>query len=370
MIPLFRPCLDGALRSVETVFEDGWLGLGSVTAEFERAVAGVLETQRHVVATNTGTSALHLACVAAGVGPGDEVITPSFNYVADHQAIHMTGATAVMCDVRLDDFGIDAAKAEALITDRTKAVMPLHFAGMPCDQAGVYELARRYGLRVIEDCTHAFGTTVAGRKLGSYGDLAVYSFDPVKIVTTVDGGCIVTASEEEDRLLRRLRYVGIDREGTKRSRDGRFWNYDVVSPGFRYHLSNVNASIGLSQIALLDAFIASRRETCRAYSGAFSQRAGLAVPPTGFAGVSPFIYPLRVLDGRRDAMIAHLRELEIEAGIHFIPAHAFEYFSHNVRGDMTVTDRVAGEVLTLPLHSNMRPDFVARVIEGVLSFLG
>ncbi|HXP92094.1 MAG TPA: aminotransferase class I/II-fold pyridoxal phosphate-dependent enzyme, partial [Candidatus Binatia bacterium] len=169
-IPVFVPYIGvDTLKHLTDALDVGWLGMGATTKEFEERIGGFLGTQRYVVATNTGTSALHIAVMAAGIGPGDEVITPSFNYVADHQAINMAGASVVMCDIRDDNLGIDCEKAERLIGERTKAIMPLHFAGIPCDQDGVYALARKYGLRVIEDSTHAFGSSIDGRRIGSYG---------------------------------------------------------------------------------------------------------------------------------------------------------------------------------------------------------
>ena len=246
--------------------------------------------------------------------------------------------------------------------------MPLHFAGIPCDQAGVYRLAKKYGLRIIEDNMHAFGTTIGKRKIGSYGDIACFSFDPVKIVTSIDGGCVVVNTEEELLRLHRLRLLGVDRDTAERYKNNRAWDYDVVSEGYRYHLTNIMASVGVSQIKRVEEFIASRQRVCRAYNDAFRKIDGLRVPQSDFANVSPFIYSLRVLDGKREELISHLQKLDIEVGIHFIPVHQHSFFSTCRKGDMSVTDKVVKEVLTLPLHSNMRPDFVERIINGVVTF--
>jgi len=368
-IPVFVPHIGvDTLKYLTDAFAVGWLGMGSLTQEFEHAIAAFLDTDRHVVATNTGTSALHIACMAAGVKEGDEVITPSFNYVADHQAIRMAGGTPVMCDIRDDDLGIDCVKAEALITERTKAIIPLHFAGIPCDQAGVYALAQKHGLRVIEDACHAFGTTIDGKKIGSYGDITVFSFDPVKVATSIDGGCVVTPNADEVRALQHLRLLGVDKDTTERYKNQRAWEYDVVSPGYRYHLTNIMASVGISQLKRVDEFIASRQSVCQAYSDAFRDIPGLRVPATDFSNVSPFIYSLRVLDGAREDLIEHMRARKVQAGIHFIPVHKHTYFATAPRGDMSVTDRVTQEVLTLPLHSNMKRAFMERVIEAIVSF--
>jgi dTDP-4-amino-4,6-dideoxygalactose transaminase len=343
--------------------------MGAGTKEFEERIRTFLGApDRYVVATNTGTSAIHIALLAAGVGPGDEVITPSFNYVADHQAVRMCGADVVMCDVREPDLGIDVERAAQLVTSRTKAILPLHFAGIPCDREGVYKLAAAHGLRVVEDACHAFGTTIGGSAIGADGDIAIFSFDPVKVVTSIDGGCIVGGRSDELVKLERMRILGVDRDTTERYKNRRAWDYDVVSPGFRYHLTNIMASIGISQLKRVAEFIASRRAVCRAYNAAFADLPFAIVPHADFEGVSSFIYSLRVTGGRRERFIEHMNAKSIDCGIHFVPVHRHAYFATARRGDMTVTERVVGEVTSLPLHSNMKPEFVERVIEGVRSF--
>lgn len=369
-IPVFVPHIHAdTITHLSDALDVGWLGMGATTKAFEERISAYLGLQdRFVVATNTGTSALHIALIAAGVGPGDEVITPSFNYVADHQAIRMAGAEVVMCDIRDDNLGIDCAKAEALITKKTKAIIPLHFAGIPCDQANVYRLAEKHGLRVIEDAMHAFGTTINGRKIGSYGDIACFSFDPVKIVTSIDGGCVVVNSEKELHRSHHLRLLGVDKDTSERYKNRRAWDYDVVDQGFRYHLNNIMASVGISQIKRVDEFIASRRIVCRAYSEAFRGIDGVTTPQSDFSNISPFIYSLRVAGGKREALIKHLSSEGIDVGIHFVPVHKHTFFRNARCGDLSVTDKIVNEVLTLPLHSNMKPEFVDRVIAGVTSF--
>ena len=371
-VPVFQPHIGpDAIEHLLEALDVGWLGMGATTQEFEERIADYLGLeQRFVCATNTGTAALHIALRAAGVGPGDEVITPSFNFVADHQAVRMTGAEVVMCDIREDNLGIDVVKAAELVNEKTKAIIPLHFAGLPCDLAGVQELAGQYQLRVIEDGMHAFGTTIDGEKVGSNGDICCFSFDPVKVITSIDGGCVVVNSDSELTRLQHLRLLGVDRDTTERYKNRRAWEYDVVSEGYRNHLTNIMASIGVSQIKRVDEFIASRRVVCKRYSAAFSEFDQLTVPNSNFDEVSPFIYSLRVQHDLREGLIAHLQDKLIDTGVHFIPVHEHSYFADAPRGDMTVTDTVVQEVLTLPLHSNMREDFVERVVDGVTSFFG
>ena len=369
-VPVFEPHIgDDTVKHLLDALDVGWLGMGASTQEFERRIAEYLGLDgRYVVATNTGTSALHIALRVAGVGHGDEVITPSFSYVADHQAIRMTGAEVVMCDVREDNLGIDCEKVAELVNEKTRAIIPLHFAGIPCDMAGVKKLADERQLRVVENGMHAFGTTINGQKVGSDGDICCFSFDPVKIITSIDGGCVIVNSEDELEKLQHLRLLGVDRDTTERYKNRRAWEYDVVSEGYRNHLTNIMASVGVSQIKRLDEFITSRRQVCKAYNDAFDGIAELIVPQTDFDNVSAFIYSLRVRHDQREPLISHLQQRLIDTGIHFIPVHRHSYFADAPHGDLSVTDRVVNEVLTLPLHSNMRPEFVERVIEGVTDF--
>lgn len=369
-IPVFEPYTGAdTLQHLKEALDIGWLGMGATTRDFEQRIADYLGLkERFVLATNTGTSALHIALRAANVGPGDEVITPSFNYVADHQAIRMAGADVVMCDIREDTLGIDADKAAELVTERTRAVIPLHFAGIPCDIAAIYRLAENAGLRVIEDAMHAFGTKIDGRPIGGFGDITCFSFDPVKIITSIDGGCVIVNDEDEYRKLQQLRILGVDKDTTERYKNRRAWDYDVVSEGYRYHLTNIMAAVGVSQIKRVDEFIRSRQRVCRAYNAEFSYIPGITTPQSDFDDVSPFIYSLRVHDGKREALIQHLQNHGIDTGIHFVPVHRHSHFSGARHGDLSVTEKVVEEVLTLPLHSNMPDEIVERVISAVRSF--
>jgi dTDP-4-amino-4,6-dideoxygalactose transaminase len=370
-IPVFQPYIGvDTLRSVTDAFDVGWLGMGAGTKQFEEEIGAFLgATDRHVVATNTGTSALHLALLLVGVGPGDEVITPSFNFVADHQAITAVGAEPVLCDIRESDLGIDCASAEALISPRTKAILPLHYAGIPCDLAGVYALAERYGLRVIEDATHAFGTTVDGRAIGARGDIVCFSFDPVKVMTSIDGGALVVRTEEEAVRAQQMRLLGIDKDTTERYKNQRAWEYDVVSQGFRYHLANINAAVGRSQLRRVDEFIANRQSYCRLYNMLLSGVEGIETPNTDFGDVSPFIYFVRVTDECRQELIAHLRARGIATGIHWNPVHKHSFYKHCRSGGLSVTERVGKQVLTLPLHSFMRSETIERIVVEIRRFV-
>ena len=369
-IPVFEPTIgEDTKQYVNNALDIGWLGMGKQTLKFENAISGFLNLKnRYVVSTNTGTSALHIALKCAGIRKGDEVITTSFNYVADHQAITMCGANVVMCDIREDNLGIDCEKAEKLITKKTKAILPLHFAGIPCDQKGVFNLGKKYNLRIIEDAMHSFGTKINNKKIGSYGDITCFSFDPVKVITSIDGGCVIVNSKKEVEKLHHYRLLGVDKDTIQRYKNKRAWDYDVLTEGYRYHLTNINASIGLSQIKRVNKFIKSRQKTCQEYNRAFKKINGLQLPKTDFKNISPFIYSLRILNGKRKDLIYHLQKQNIDVGIHFIPVHKHKFFKNCKKSNMNVTNKITEEVLTLPLHSMMKKEYSERVIQGVKSF--
>jgi dTDP-4-amino-4,6-dideoxygalactose transaminase len=365
-LPVFVPQIGvDTIKAVVDAFDVGWLGMGQSTQELEQRIERYLGLDgRRVLCTNTGTAALHLALALAGVGPGDEVITTSFNFIADHMAIRACGAEPVLCDIRDDDLGADPESVASLIGPRVKAIVPLHMAGVPCRIGELRALAARHRLRVVEDATHAFGSA----RVGADGDLVCFSFDPVKVITSIDGGAVVLPSAGDLPAAQQLRLLGIDKDTVERYKNTRAWEYDVLRDGQRYHLTNINAAIGLSQLRRADEFIASRQRTCRRYSAAFSSLPGVRVPATDFAGVSPFIYCLRVPAARRLPFIEALRARNIATGIHFLPAHKFTVAQTWRQSAMPVTERVCEEIVTLPLHSNMADQLADRVIDAVTEF--
>jgi dTDP-4-amino-4,6-dideoxygalactose transaminase len=373
-IPVFQPHIDAEThQAASDALTLGWLGMGSYVQEFEDALAAYMGLQdRYVVAVNTGTSALHLAMLLAGVGPGDEVVTPSFNNIAAFQAINMAGARPVFCDIRDDNLGIDVEKAADLVGPKTKAIIGMDYAGIACSLDELHDLAGNYGLRVIQDAAHSIGTRYKGRQIGSFGDMVVFSFDPVKTMTCIDGGALVVNTQDDVEQLHRYRLLGMDQSAKRMYTNNRAWTYDVSSDGYRYHLANLHASIGLSQIKKLDEFIATRRQACRWYTERLSGIPGLRVPESDFEDVAPFIYYVRIAGGKRENLIPALQQEGIDTGLHWIPGHRFSFLQDCRRGTLDVTDRVGDEILTLPLHSYMSEetvDYVAGTIRRVLPTL-
>jgi dTDP-4-amino-4,6-dideoxygalactose transaminase len=371
-IPLFKPYIGpDTIEAATAALEMGWLGMGSYVHEFERELAAYLELpkERQLVAVNTCTSALHLALLAAGVGPGDEVLTPALNNVGDFQAIEMCGARPVFVDVREEDLGIDVEAAENLVGPEVKAVIGLHYMGVPCDIAGLYRFAARHGLRVIEDSAHAIGTRHEGNMIGSTGDLACFSFDAIKTLTCVDGGAVVTPTLEEAEPLIAARLMGMTQSVEALYANTRSGAYDVMAQGFRYHLANLHGAIGLSQLRRLPEFISNRRSYAKKYNDLLTSIDGLIVPSTDFDDVSVFHYVVRILDRRREDLATHLRQRGIENGVHWAPGNKFSLWKGcRGAGDLPVTDKVGDEIMTLPLWSFMEDGVVEQVAAGIKLF--
>lgn len=370
-IPVYRPYLGPEVQeAARSAIEVGWLGMGKLSQQFELEIDRFLELDgRYSVSTNSCTEALALAAVLIGLKPGDEVIAPAFTYVAGHQAITRTGASIVFCDIEPDTLCIDPAKVRELITPATRAILAVDYLGLPCRLDELMEIAAEHGLRVIEDAAHAFGTRSDGRPIGSFGDITCFSFGPVKTITTLEGGAIITSDPKDVQTLHELRHLGIDSDTDARYRNQRNWEFDVVRQGYRCHLGSVPAAIGISQLAMIDDFIANRQSYCRYYDEGLRDLPQLRLFETDWVDVAPYIYVVRLRNGaQRVGLIEHLKALGISTGIHFLGAHEFTYYADSRRGDLSITDEATQQVLTLPLHSYMDHQALDRVIAGIRSY--
>jgi dTDP-4-amino-4,6-dideoxygalactose transaminase len=370
-IPVFKPLIEQAeIQAAEGALRLGWLGMGSYVQAFEAELARIVAGDgRHVVAVSTGHAALHLALLLAGVGPGDEVITPSFNNAADLQAILATGAQPVFCDVDERSLCIDLDSAEQVVTPGvTKAVIVMDYDCILCDHDGVDRFATRHGLRVVHDAAHSFGSKYKGRMVGGFSDLAMFSFDPVKTITCIDGGALVVRSRAEADRLHEMRLLGMTQPAKVMYTNSRAWTYDITGPGFRYHMANLHAAIGLAQLTRLEPIIESRRWACCWYNEHLARFPEVRTPDSDFVDISPFLYYVRVPADRRDGLRAYLGAQGIDTGIHWQPGHWFTLFRNCRRADLSVTERVGREILSLPLHSFMSEATLARVVDAIAAF--
>lgn len=367
MIPNARPSVgEEELSEIRKVFATGWLGMGSVVFEFENALKNYLGA-KFVVAVNTGTSALHIALSALKLGPKDEVIVPSLTFAASIQAILAAGARPVFCDIEADTLNLDLNDVKKKITSRTKAIMPVHYSGLSCDMDGLMDIAYSRKIRIVEDAAHAIGSLYKGKKIGSIGDITCFSFDPIKNLTCGEGGAVVLSDEPLYQEILRKRILGIDKDTWQRYKNQRSWFYEVVTTGFRYHLSNINAAIGLAQLKKMDKFIARKKELVRAYDQAFSKVKQVELLRHDYESTAFFNYIIRVKGGLRDALLEYLNVNGVGAGIHYIPNHLQPLFK-KFRGGVPVTDKVWAEIITLPLYYDMAGRDQAVVINQVQEF--
>jgi perosamine synthetase len=368
-IPIHRPSVgERELAAVARVLESRWLGMGRVACELEERIASVVGA-RHAVAVGSGSAALQLALAAIGLGPEDEVIVPSLTFVSGPQAVLAAGGRPVFCDVELDTAAIDPASAAERITPRTRALMPVHYAGFPCRIDEVTALAREHGLVVVEDAAHAFGSSAGGRMIGSIGDLTCFSFDPVKNVTCIEGGAVTTDDDELAARVRQLRNLGVSRDSWGRRGSPQPWWYEASSVGIRSHLPDVNAAIGLVQLERLEERRERKRALLRRYRAGLAGLDALEPVAGDVDSAFPLLCAVRVLDGRRDALLEHLAADGIQAWVHFVPSHLQPAFAEFRGEPLPATERLYGELLTLPLYAELADEDVDRVVASVRALL-
>ena len=367
MLPVSRPCVGSEeLAEVKKVFDTGWLGLGSTVFEFENKIKEYLGA-KNVVAVNTGTTALHVALDASGISEGDEVIVPSLTFCASIQVITALRAIPVFCEVDSNTLNIDIDDVRKRITPKTRAIMPVHYCGNACDMDSLLDIGGEHNILIIEDAAHAFGSSYKGKKIGSFGDVTCFSYDPIKNITCGEGGAVVLSDDAIAEKIRRKRILGIDKDTWHRYRHERSWFYEVTTQGYRYHMSNINAAIGLTQLKKIDMFIEKKKKIVKAYNEAFGNIDGIKILNWNQNETAPFTYIMRVLDNRRDELSDFLKSKGVGTGIHYIANHIQPYFSSYAR-PMPVTEKVWKEILTLPLYYDMTLNDVDLVIKAVVEF--
>lgn len=353
LIRLSKSCLSDAEKlAVMGVLDRGFLGMGAEVQQFEQSLTEFFG--RPAVCVVNGTAALHLALQACGIGSGDEVLVQSLTYVASFQAISATGAKPVACDVDPETLTLDWRDAEKRLTSKTKAIMPVHYTGEVGGLDGIYALARRHGLRVKEDAAHAFGTVHQGKRVGSFGDIACFSFDGIKNITSGEGGCIVTDDPEVLRKMRDARLLGVEKDTEKRYTGQRSWEFDVTEQGWRYHMSNIMAAIGIEQLKRFPQMAATRQRLARRYDELLKNHPRIRLMPHDYDIVVPHIYVVRIKGmSDRKALQAQLLEQGIQTGIHYQPNHVLSLYRDPAALPLTVTDEVFSELLSLPLHPDV-----------------
>jgi hypothetical protein len=366
-LPFAKPTIDEeTIAGVADVLRSGWITSGPKVQEFEKVLSEYLGG-RTVRTFTSATGALEVALQACGIGHGDEVIVPAMTFAASANVVLRVGARPVFVDVELATRNLDPALIEDSITPHTRAIMPVHFAGLAVDMDRVSDIAARHNLRVIEDAAHAIGTRWKGRLIGSFGDLVCFSFHPNKNMTTIEGGALSLPSDAELETVELQRFHGLVRHA-----DG---NADVLLPGGKYNLSDVSARIGVSQLKQLEGFNAKRRQLVAHYLERLKTEPPCLLPVEGGGGHSWHIFapllPLDQLNLTRGQFIKAMHERGIGVGVHYPALHLFTAYRKlgYKEGDFPNAERIGGETVTLPLFPAMQPTDVDRVCDAVSDIL-
>lgn len=369
---------DDEIQEVVNTLKSNWLTTGPRTLQFEREFAGYIGCE-YAIAVSSCTAGLHLALSAYGIKSGDEVITTPLTFCATAEVIEYQLAKPVFVDIDADSFNIDSQLIEEKITPRTKAIMPVHYGGIPCDLSQIYEIADRHGLKVIEDAAHAAGTIYQNRKVGSLGHPTVFSFYPTKNMTTVEGGIITTNDAEIADKLKVLSLHGISKDAWKRYSNQGQWYYEIHQLGYKYNFSDLQAALGIHQLKKLDAFNTVREQYARLYYNALSEIPCLGVPKwydhyfdflqgQGFKNCWHLFVLMLDLEGLsidRAEFIHELKARGIGTSVHFIPLHLQPYYANKYgykKGDFPVAEDVYSRIISLPLYPKLTKEELNHII--------
>jgi dTDP-4-amino-4,6-dideoxygalactose transaminase len=362
------------IEAVNRVLTSGWLTTGPVAHKFEKEFAEYVGC-KHALAASTGTGALQLALDAIGLSPGDEVLVPTNTFTASAEVVTYFGAKPVLCDSMKNGFNIDCADIERKITPNTRAVMPVHIGGEPCDMDAIQQLAKRHGLHVIEDAAHALPTRSNGRMVGAISELTAFSFYATKTITTGEGGMLTTDNDEYAERVSVMRLHGIGRQDAwKRYTKSGSWYYEVVEAGYKLNLCDILAALGAAQLARCDAFWKRRSELAAMYREKLSAIEELEMPPEVRNGDQHswhlFILRLRSenLTVTRDEFIELLKERQVGSSVHFIPLHRHPYYRETygyTEADFPHAEDAFSRCLSLPIYPDLREEQLERVVEAV-----
>ena len=336
-------------QAVLKVLEKEYLGMGEEVKLFEEKIKNYLQTDMDVACVSTGTSALHLSLSALGLKTGDEVLVPSLTYVASYQAISSTGAKPVSCEVNPNTLFLDSDDARAKITKNTKAIMPVHYASSSKGMDKVYKLAQDYGLRVVEDAAQAFGSKREGKLVGTKGDIICFSFDGIKNITAGEGGAVLSSDNEFMQKVKDGRLLGIEKDTQMRYANQRSWTFDVKEQGYRYHMSNIMAAIGIVQIDRIEAFRNKRQSIANIYYKAFQDIEQIKLLDYDFNDILPHIIVIKTQ--KRDELREFLIGNNIECGIQYKPNH--QHTKYAEKFTLPLTDNIYNDILSLPCHFDL-----------------
>lgn len=361
---------DDDIQAVIETLQSDYLTTGPRIQEFEQKVANYCGA-RYAVAVSNGTAALHIACMAAGIGEGDEVITTPITFVASSNCVLYCGATPVFADIHPQTYNIDVEDIERKITDKTKAIIPVHFSGQPCQMDSIHQIAKKYNLIVIEDAAHALGADYKGQKIGSISDMTTMSFHPVKHITTAEGGMVLTNDEALYKKLCLARTHGITRDDSMMEcvAEDEPWYYEQISLGYNYRITDVQCALGISQMNRLDEFVEKRIRLVQRYNEAFAGVSSI-ITPYQMEGChnSYHLYVIQVTNRPRKEVFQELRAAGIGVNVHYIPIYTQPYYRKNGYADVCCpnAEQYYERAISLPLYPDLTDEEQDYVIEQVL----
>jgi UDP-4-amino-4-deoxy-L-arabinose-oxoglutarate aminotransferase len=373
-LPLSRPAIgDEEIRRVIACLKSGWITTGPLCKEFEDRFC-VLTNARYAISLTSGTAGMHLVLLAMGIREGDEIITPSMTFASTINMITLLGARPVFVDINYDTLNVNAELIEEKITPKTKAIIPVHFAGAPVDMDKILAIADKHGLAVIEDAAHAVGTYYKGIHAGGFGRIAVFSFHPIKNITTGEGGMIVHNEDDMEPQLRQLRFHGLERDAWKRYGKGGNPEYDIRAPGFKYNLTDMQAALGLAQLSRLMELNERRCRFAALYFDGLNGIEGIALP-----GVPDYphihawhLFVVKLLDMKRTVFMEKLSQYNVGYGLHFPANHLLSYVKDKFPANadtLVETERAAEGIISLPLFPDMKDEDVSYVCDAVREIL-
>ena len=354
------------IQIVVDTLRSPYLTQGPTIAKFEQAIADYIGT-KYAVAFCNGTAALHGACYAAGIGEGDEVITSPITFAASANCVHYVGGTVVFADIDAVTYNIDPAQIRAKVTTETKAIIPVDFTGQPVDMDEIMAIAKEHNLVVIEDGAHSLGASYKGRKVGTQADMTMFSFHPVKPITTAEGGVIVTDNEEYYKKLLKFRSHGI--EQTPYAQEQGDWYYEMTDLGYNYRMTDLQAALGVSQLSKLDTFIQRRREIAVMYTEALKDIGGIQVPREFEDTESGWhLYMIQLENANRKQVFEAMRAANVGVHVHYIPVYWHPYYQKlgYEKGLCSVAESWYEKALTLPIHPNLKDEEINFIIKELL----
>ena len=370
MIPYGKQTIEqDDIQAVVDVLKSDFLTTGPKIAEFEQTVADYVGA-KYAVAISNGTSALHAACFAAGIEPGDEVITTPLTFAASANCVLYCGGTPVFADVDPKTYNIDPEDIQRKITDRTKAIIAVHLAGQPCDMDAIHSIAREHGLIVIEDGAHALGSVYKGKKVGSMSDMTTFSFHPVKPITTGEGGMIVTDNEDFYKKMILFRSHGITRDDSMMTRNDGPWFYQQFNLGYNYRITDIQCALGCSQMKKLDRFLARRKEIVARYNEAFADCDNIITPyqlSDTESGWHLYIVQVKKCDRRQ--VFENMREKGIGVNVHYIPVYMHPYYQEHGYENVHCAnaEEIYSHIISLPLYPGLTSELQDYVIDTLKS---